>query len=64
MTNYKDAAQVLGELHDDAAKANAVTPFDKAQKETNEMYEIFKKEIDVDTVLNLNKKKELAASTK
>lgn len=49
MTEHKNANQVYADLQKDAARVE--TPMEKANRELNEMYNIFKKEIDIDTVI-------------
>ena len=49
MTEHKDANQVYADLQRDAAHLE--TPMEKANRELNEMYSIFKREIDIDTVI-------------
>ena len=49
MANIKNANQVFSELQAEATATE--TSEDKATKEINEMYKIFKTEIDVDTVM-------------
>ena len=49
MSNHMDASQVYAELKQQTMKPE--TPLEKANRELNEMYEVFKKEIDIDTVM-------------
>lgn len=49
MTSHLDANQVYAELKQQSAKPE--TPLEKAKRELNEMYDTFKREIDVDTVM-------------
>ena len=49
MTDHKNADQLYAELQQDAAHVE--TPLEKTTRELNEMYNTFKREIDVDTVM-------------
>lgn len=49
MTDHKNANQLYAELRQEAARVE--TPFEKTTRELNEMYDTFKREIDIDTVI-------------